>query len=239
MKLIIIIIIFGCLNITLTLQSNAQPLIMFPHGTTYDWGKVKPKDNPLNAEIVIGNAGKDTLKITKVQPTCGCTTAPLLKDILAPGETTSMMVTLSIGNYDGPIHKTIRIFSNDTSQKEIDVNLKALIQRDIFVTPSSFISFNELKVGETGKQLLIINNNSEKDISIKVGNLTPKSLQLKLRDGQIIKKGETYPLEVSITAAEPGILKGKILLLTSNSDFPEIPIFVFGDIKNSPLFIGQ
>jgi hypothetical protein len=232
--LILTFILFSIFDVAMT-----QPILTFPHGTTYDWGIVKPKDNPLNAEIVIGNSGTDTLIITKVQPTCGCTNAPLLKDKLAPGETTSMMVTLSILNYDGPIHKIIKIFSNDPNQSTAEINLNANIKRDIFVTPSAFLSFTDTKVGETSKQMLVINNNSDKDIKIKVGSVSPQSLQLKIREGQIIKKGGTYPLEVSITPNEAGILKGKILLLTNNSDFPEIPIFVFGDIKPSPLFIGQ
>lgn len=215
------------------------PILTFPNGTTYDWGIVKPKDNPLNAEVLLTNTGSDTLKITNVQPTCGCTNAPLRKDVLAPGESTSIMVTLAISNYDGPIHKVIRVFSNDPSKSVVELNLKATIQRDVFVSPSSFVSFTDIKVGETSKQILEINNKSNQDVTIKLGQVSPQNLLLKIRDGQLIKKGESFPLEISFTPSDPGILKGKIVLLTSNPDFPEIPIFIFGDIQKSPLFIGQ
>jgi hypothetical protein len=217
----------------------ADPVITFPNGTKLNWGIVKPIDSPLNAEVLISNSGDDTLLITKVQPTCGCTNAPLRKDKLAPGESTSMMVTLAVANYDGEISKSIRVFSNDPKQSEVEVILEATIKREIFVTPSAFVSFTDVKVGETSKQILTINNTSSKDISIKVGSFSPNNLVLKIRNGQIIKKGETFPLEISISPGEVGVIKGKIVLLTNNSDYPEIPIFIFGDIKPSPLFIGQ
>ena len=68
--------------------SYSQPQISFPSGTTYDWGNVRPGQSPLSGKFIIKNTGTDTLKITRVQPSCGCTSAPLDKYTLLPNEST-------------------------------------------------------------------------------------------------------------------------------------------------------
>lgn len=217
----------------------AQPQINFPNGTVLDWGIVRPKDHPLNGKLVIKNIGNDTLKIVNVQPTCGCTYAPLTKNILLPDETIDLAITLSISNFEGPISKHIRIYSNDPKHSLMDVELKANIQREVFVTPSNMVSFTDLKVGQTAKQFLNITNKTHKDVKIFVSSVAPSEVQVKIKDGTIIKPGDLYQLEISFTPQQDGILKGRILLQTDNADYPEIPIFIFGDIQKSPLFIGN
>jgi len=232
-KKILFILFFNALNLL------AQPEINFPDGTILDWGIVRPKDHPLKGKITIKNTGTDTLKIINVQPTCGCTYAPLTKNILLPNETTDLAITLSISNYEGPISKLIRIYSNDPKHSLIDLELKANIEREVFVTPSNIVSFTDLKVGQTGKQLLEITNKTKKEVKIYVSSVVPSELQVKIKNGTIVKPGSVYPLELSITPQQEGILKGKVLLQTDNVDYPEIPIFIFGDIQKSPLFIGN
>jgi len=217
----------------------AQPQIDFPDGTTLDWGIVRPKDHPLNGKMIIKNSGTDTLKILNVQPTCGCTYAPLSKNLLLPGESTDLVITLSISNFEGPISKHIRIYSNDPKHSLMDVELKANIQREVFVTPNNMVSFTDLKVGQTAKQFLNITNKTQKDVKIFLVSVSPSEVQVKIKDGTIVKAGESYSLELSFTPQQDGILKGRILLQTDNVDYPEIPIFIFGDIQKSPLFIGN
>jgi hypothetical protein len=230
-----VILIFLFSNICLF----SEPTLFFPKGTTIDWGIVKPKDHPLNAEIELRNTGTDTLVITHVQPTCGCTNAPLTKNVLAPGEKTSMIITLSISSYQGPIQKSIRVFSNDPKNSVLELTLKADIRRDIFVSPSSFISFTDIRVGETSSQTITLNNKSDMDVIVNIGSISPSDVRVNLKDGQIIKKNDSYPLTITFSPNEVGVLKGKILLLTNNPDYPDVPIFLFGDVKPSPLFIGN
>ncbi len=83
----------------------AQPKIEIVGGDTYDWGTVKRTDDPLRAKIKIKNVGTEVLKITEVKPGCGCTTAPLDKNELKPGEEASLDVTLRITGYQGNVTK--------------------------------------------------------------------------------------------------------------------------------------
>lgn len=217
----------------------AQPVINFPEGAGYDWGKVKPGQNPLTGKILIRNIGKDTLKISRVQPSCGCTSAPLTKYSLLPNETTELMVTLNISSYEGNIEKYIDVYSNDPTSPQKRLTLMANIERLIKVEPSSFVSFMQMTVGESQTQSIQIKNYSNRDVEVSIKDFSPKDLRLSWQTARTLKKGESYPLEISINAQNPGIIKGKITVTTDDPDFPEVPIFIFGDVKPSPIFIGN
>src|SRR6056300_1776529 len=90
-------------------MAYAQPKIEVIGGNKHDWGKVSPKDSPLKTKVKIKNTGNEQLVITNVKPSCGCTTAPLDKDKLKPGEVATVNVTFNVGSKAGVNSKTIRI----------------------------------------------------------------------------------------------------------------------------------
>jgi ribosomal protein S8E len=219
--------------------SYSQPQISFPSGTTYDWGNVRPGQSPLSGKFIIKNTGTDTLKITRVQPSCGCTSAPLDKYTLPPNESTELNVTLNISSYEGHTEKYIEITSNDPSSPQKRLTLIANVERLIKVEPGSVVAFMQMKVGQTQTQTVQIKNNSDKDVEISIADYNPKNLNFNLVKTAIIKKGESFPLEITIRAERKELIKGKITIATNNPEFPDLPIFVYGDIQPSPIFIGN
>ncbi len=117
-------------------QTAPQPSIEIIGGDTYDWGLVSYKDNPLKAIVVIKNTGDAVLEITKVKPACGCTTAPLNKSTLKPGDTTAINITLRIGNRASSVHKTVRIASNDTNHPNKILHLKCKVFLPLEISPT-------------------------------------------------------------------------------------------------------
>jgi hypothetical protein len=233
LSLIIIVIV------SLTYISFAQPQIDISSGATYDWGNVRPGQNPLNGKFIIKNTGNDTLRITKVQPSCGCTSAPLQKYELAPNESTELNVSLNISSYEGHIEKYIDIYSNDMTAPQKRLTLLANIERIIKVEPGNVVSFMQMTVGKTQTQSVQIKNYGDKDVELTISEYYPKTLLLKFESPKILKKGESYPLDITINADKPGIIKGRILIKTNNSEIPELPIYIYGDIAPSPIFIGN
>ncbi|MFM7339494.1 MAG: DUF1573 domain-containing protein, partial [Bacteroidota bacterium] len=142
----------------------AQPKLTIIGGDTHDWGKVKPKDDPLKATIKIKNEGNELLKISDVRPGCGCTTAPLDKKELNPGEIASMDVTLKLGATSGMMTKSITINSNDPQSATKVLYLKADVVRPIQILPTQYFSFGEMTVGTKSEAKLIIKNTSTQDI---------------------------------------------------------------------------
>ena len=119
---IILILIFVQYTFTF-----AQPKLEVIGGSTIDWGKVPASKGPLKANLKLKNIGNQPLKIADVKPGCGCTTAPLDKKYLKPGEIATVNVGLTPGSNAGELVKGLTITSNDPKVPVKAITLKAFM----------------------------------------------------------------------------------------------------------------
>ncbi len=102
-----LIVIVG-LGVTLV----AAPKIQVDH-PVYDFGEVL-EGFPVTHTFVLSNLGDETLTISRVWASCGCTTTALAKTSLAPGESVDLDAILNTAELSGDIrNKSIYIESND------------------------------------------------------------------------------------------------------------------------------
>lgn len=89
---------------------------------------------PMNAIVQhvywVRNTGSDTLRIITVKPGCGCTTAPISKDAIAPGDSAHLKVIFDSKNMTGKMVKDIDIFSNDPNKQSLAVKFFAVVNRE-------------------------------------------------------------------------------------------------------------
>lgn len=214
----------------------AQPKLEITGGDVVDWKDVSPKDNPLVSNVEIKNTGTELLKISEVKPTCGCTTAPLGKYDLEPGESTIMKVTLNVGSASGKLHKTIRISSNDPAASMKTVSLKANLIRPIEIKPTSYFNFNQLTVGSEASSKLFLKNTTKESITISDFQVEPNYLKIDLKGKVVLKPGEEVELNATIKPDKAGYVNASVKMKTSNSEIPELDIRGYGNVKESPIF---
>lgn len=231
-----IIKIVSVFLIVFTNFAFSQPKIEIVGGATKDWGKVTPKQSPLKHEMIIKNVGNQTLKITRVKPTCGCTTAPLNKSELKPGETTTIDVTLSIQGNSGKMHKQIAIESNDPNNSYLNYMLIADVVLPLTVSPTTYIPFNDLQVGTESIAKLKIKNTSDANIVLSKFQTNMPEIQLNLNKETTLKPGQEIELITKVKPSKSGNLSARISITTSNKEFPELIINGFGTVKPSPFF---
>lgn len=215
----------------------AQPKLEIVGGDTYDWGDVKPKDNPLKAKVMIKNAGDELLKIEKVKPTCGCTTAPLSKDELSPGETAELDITLRIGSRPGSLSKSIRIMSNDSENETKYLRLKANVVYPL-VTKPTYVKFDDLQVGQESMQTISLENKSPKPITI-TDVVTDDNTTVNIQSGKKLMPGEQFTVIVRVTPTREGNMSVNIKLKTDCQDMDELTLKGFGKVDPSPVFENQ
>lgn len=216
------------ISLFLILQFTAfsQPKIQIEGNDTYDWGKIDPKGKPLTAKVKIYNKGTETLKITKVKPGCGCTTAPLDKNDIEPNDFATLSISLNVSN-DGPVHKSIKITSNDPASPDKNLSLKANIVRPIGLS-RKYVNFNNLVIGKESSAQVVIKNNTSKDVKIKDIIVEPKDLKVNIKKNTKIPANKDLTLEVKITPKNSSNISGKITLKTDNKDMESIDISVWG-----------
>lgn len=79
--------------------------------TTIDYGRIE-KGAEGHRYFTVTNTGDKPLVISKVQPSCGCTTPEWSKEPILPGKSTKIKVGYNT-QLVSPFKKLIEVFSND------------------------------------------------------------------------------------------------------------------------------
>lgn len=84
---------------------------------TFNFGDI-PKGTPATHEFTFKNTSKQTVLITNVKASCGCTTPTYTKTPIKPGESGVVAATYNAAN-PGSFNKTITVTTNDTETPKI------------------------------------------------------------------------------------------------------------------------
>jgi hypothetical protein len=160
------------------------------------------------------NKGDTPVHIKAVKPSCGCTTAALAKNDVAPGEKGEITATFSIGDRIGVQVKTISVETDDPKAPQTVLTFKANIAQALEVTPSvvSWQANEPAKpktiLAKAGKGVMI----KKVDVTSSSGDFTAKvepgstAGEFKI---QIQPKDTTKPLNASLTI-KPDVTPEKI-----------------------------
>ncbi len=239
MKTLLSLAAFGVMAFSCTL--SAQPkleIVENDHlkGETYDWGTISFKQSPLKADITLKNSGTEKLTLNDPKPTCGCTTAPLEKKELAPGESTTMHVTLNV-SHAGPVTKSISLTSNDPNSATKIMYLKANIERALNLSPS-YLSFSDLEVGKESTVTVKVVNSSKEDVTISDFSAS-NGAKINLDKPVVIKAGGEVSLTASAKPDKVGYYNTTVTMKTTHPDFPTLEVQGYGNVmepKQSKVF---
>lgn len=77
----------------------------------YDFGKLREEDGKAEGHVQAVNMSQDTICITSVRTSCGCTGTSYTEESLAPGDTATISFTYNPANRPGKFEKTIKVFT--------------------------------------------------------------------------------------------------------------------------------
>ena len=123
-SLSLLIAAVGSLHAALTWETTSADL----HPSLTDTAAV--------AHFKYKNTGDKPIKITSVHPSCGCTTAALAKDVVAPNESGEIVATFNIGERYGVQTKTISVMTDEEQSQATVLKLTATIPRLLDVAPA-------------------------------------------------------------------------------------------------------
>lgn len=119
------IFILICLLTSLVYAQKAGAKI-YADKIAYDFGKIKAGEK-VTHNFVVFNKGGDTLKISNVRASCGCTAVKPEKSILLPGESTKINVKFDSIGRKGQQRKSVYVYSNDKANPELRLTFTAHI----------------------------------------------------------------------------------------------------------------
>jgi len=112
---------------------TGQPLIEVKN-PVHNFGKIAPIQK-YTCTFEFKNVGDATLKIKKIQTTCGCTVTNLKKMIYAPGESGEIKVTYSSPKKEGDVAKNLYIKSDAKNDPKLKLTIKGEVYSKIDCQP--------------------------------------------------------------------------------------------------------
>ena len=134
MKKILFFLLIAAISTGAKAQGTSVPTklvqeVLLLKETQFDFGKIQ-QGQPVTHEFSVSNNSADSLKLEKVQASCGCTTPVWKNEPVAPGGSTLITVGFNAQN-EGPFEKLVTIFYNGGQTKT--VTIKGTVAK----TPSS------------------------------------------------------------------------------------------------------
>ncbi len=168
-----------------------------------------PSDGHLETKFAFRNAGKTPVTVRKVQTSCGCTSANLVKNTYAPGEQGEISVKFTFGDRKGPHRKIISV-TTDEKPEPTELSLQVWIHEPLTIAPALVF----WKTGETNAAKSVqLNSESGTPVHVKSVTSSNPRIAAKLEP---IKAGEQYA--ISVTPADT--TRKESAEITVETDFP-------------------
>jgi len=179
--------------------------------------------------IKLKNVGSEPLAIDKVEASCGCTGTMVSSTTLKPGETGNLKISFNSKNFNGKVHKTVTVNSNDPQSPKTRIEFSAIVTEEVSVSENRFM-FKEAVVGERRTATATITNNSRTNLELKGFHTALEGFTL--RFPSLVKPGETVQIIAEYVPKEvKKVLSSNVSIETSNSYKPEITFSVIGNVK--------
>ncbi len=161
----------------------------------FDFGSI-PLNSVVAHDFPIKNEGTDTLVITAVKPTCGCTTAPLESDKIAPGEVENLHVQLNTKKLNGLVRKFINIECSDPINPYMRISFKAVINdpKQVIIPVPNMVDYGNVLKGEGKTVKVELKNGASDDLNLTMLSLPDESIVTVKPGMTALKAGETTEL---------------------------------------------
>ncbi len=201
---------------------NAQPKLSIDKmtidlGTMYN-GATK------SGTITLKNIGTETLKILRVQPSCGCTTVRQPKSELLPNESDVVEVSFSATLYHGPVEKYVNIETNDPLSQYVAVKLIADVKEELSPTSGSYsVWLGTTKVGEKAEQRISFVNRTKRTITVKKVTTAAENVAA-TTDKSEVAPSDTLVVVLTAVPQKAGYSSGEVNILTDSKNQPNVEL---------------
>lgn len=175
----------------------------------------KPDDKQAIGTFRYENKTDKTIHIASVHTSCGCTTAGVKKNDVAPGEKGEITATFNIGDRTGLQQKQITVQTDDQKQPTTVLTLKAAIASPVELQPT-FVFWQQ---GEEPKPKTIVAKTT-KDIPVKHLDVTSSSPEFQTS----VENGANGEFRIKVQPKET--TRTVAATLTIKPDNPPKPYYV-------------
>jgi len=146
---------------------------------------------------------------------------------IPPGGEGKITLEVRTAGYQGKMHKTARVFSNDPEHPQVTIGLKGEIWSPIHVTPL-YVRLRGTQDDEV-ETVVHVQGKKKEPLIAKLASVSiPDRVEVALQETE---KGRTYQLKVKNKVKGEARYRGNLKLTTNYPEKPEIVIQITGDIR--------
>ncbi|MHB8077946.1 MAG: DUF1573 domain-containing protein [Candidatus Krumholzibacteriia bacterium] len=148
-----------------------------------DFGMME-RNQTRTKELTIRNDGGIDLDILDVATSCGCTVAETGTRKLKPGEATTLTVTFSSGEFQGPQHKIMTIRSNDVATPSLEIPVNVIVHVPVVVNPQrQLFAFTHARRGATEERQAYFTAMDIPRLELKAERVRSDLFDIKIQNG--------------------------------------------------------
>ncbi len=208
----------------------AQPRIEIEPGSL-EFGLMQQFEGR-SAVLTLSNKGDAPLKISEVEVTCGCTTAEMERDVLAPGESYDLDVTFNSQRFAGDTVKFIKVHSNDPFNSMIEVPVHAYVHVALVVDPpSERVQFGMVGVGQTAERIVTFSTEDVPELELSAERWSRSVLDVEILPSESGDPQEKRARLRISDGASIGSFREAVDFRTNLDNRPRVTIEAIGDIR--------
>lgn len=181
--------------------------------------------------VNITNDSRNTVHISSVRTTCGCSAAKPSQDLIRPGETAIVEVTMDTRKFTRKKDSNVIVTFDQPAITSVTVPITSYIRTDVVVQPGSVV-FGTVPAGTASKKTIGIAYAGRTDWKIREVKTSTKSVKANVRETSRTNGQVRYALDVDLLPdANPGVIQHVITLITDDPNNPYVPILVSGIVE--------
>ena len=194
----------------------------------HDFGTI-PQHTTVEHTFKFCNTGDETLKITNVRSSCGCTVAKADKEI-PPGECGEVKLTFNSQNFTKTVRKTVTLQTNDPENKTVKLTITANVLADIVCTPLT-VDFKRFDRGDKPESTVRVFSPTGKKFSIVDAKPTQDYIQAEVVEPE--EGSHDYAVKISIAGTPPvGAFRGSVNISIDLDKKRNLPVTVKGYVRS-------
>ncbi len=155
----------------------------------YDFGYMSQR-GVFSHVFVAKNVGQGVLNIVKIDPTCGCTTIPIKKAFLKPGEQVEIKVNFDSGKITGRVAKRIKVLSTDPQNGLLELYIRGMVAREPETVELSGPAVRFVKIDVTRREVQIKNISAKQGLTLSVLPLSDDFIEASLSTDKLAPGSE-------------------------------------------------
>ena len=216
---------------------------MFTAGTSHDFGTVA-RGAKVEHRFVFTNLYKETLHITEVRSSCGCTKPVVTKREVKSRESAEIIAVYNTTSFLGSRSAVITVTFGDPFPAQLQLRVKGYIRSDVVLAPGK-VNFGRVAKGKPSEQRITVSYAGRETWEIVDVRTANTNLEAELHETHRGGGRVEYQLLIRLLGEAPvGFLNDQLAIITNDTRLSRIPLDVEGKVEAevtvspSPLVFG-